>query len=83
MRLIDHAHADIADLDHVGQQFARDGRFVTGAAVKGIGEAKPELRYQFERVGYFALDPDSRPGQLVVNRTIGLRDTWARETKQK
>jgi glutaminyl-tRNA synthetase len=34
---------------------------------------------QFERQGYFCLDPDSAPGQPVFNRTIGLRDTWAKE----
>jgi glutaminyl-tRNA synthetase len=33
---------------------------------------------QFERQGYFCRDPDSTPGQLVFNRTVGLRDTWAR-----
>ena len=33
---------------------------------------------QFERTGYFALDPDSRPGHPVFNRTVGLRDTWAK-----
>jgi glutaminyl-tRNA synthetase len=38
-----------------------------------IGEA-----VQFERTGYFALDPDSKPGQPVFNRTVGLRDTWAK-----
>jgi len=36
------------------------------------------LRVQFERVGYFCADPDSRPGAPVFNRTVGLRDTWAR-----
>ena len=35
-------------------------------------------RYQFERLGYFCVDPDSAPGKLVFNRTIGLRDTWSR-----
>jgi len=38
-----------------------------------IGEA-----VQFERSGYFALDPDSKPGLPVFNRTVGLRDTWAK-----
>ena len=38
-----------------------------------VGEA-----VQFERTGYFALDPDSRPERLVFNRTVGLRDTWAK-----
>jgi glutaminyl-tRNA synthetase len=43
-----------------------------------LGDAKREIRYQFERLGYFALDPDSRPNKLVFNRTITLRDTWAK-----
>jgi glutaminyl-tRNA synthetase len=33
---------------------------------------------QFERLGYFCADPDSTPGRLVFNRTLGLRDSWAR-----
>jgi glutaminyl-tRNA synthetase len=33
---------------------------------------------QFERLGYFCLDPDSAPGMPVFNRTVGLRDTWAK-----
>jgi glutaminyl-tRNA synthetase len=36
------------------------------------------LRVQFERIGYFCADPDSRPGAPVFNRTVGLRDTWAK-----
>jgi len=35
-------------------------------------------RYQFERLGYFSVDPDSGPGALVFNRTVSLRDTWAK-----
>ena len=34
-------------------------------------------RVQFERVGYFCVDADSKPGALVFNRTIGLKDSWA------
>jgi glutaminyl-tRNA synthetase len=41
-----------------------------------LAEADPNARYQFERLGYFALDPDSKPGKLVFNRTITLKDTW-------
>jgi glutaminyl-tRNA synthetase len=44
--------------------------------------AAPEQRYQFERLGYFALDPDSTAGKPVFNRTIALRDTWAREMQK-
>ena len=45
-----------------------------------LAEAKGEMRYQFERLAYFALDPDSRPGALVFNRTVTLRDAWAKES---
>ena len=55
---------------------------VTAKCEPSLGEAKPELRYQFERLAYFALDPDSRPKKLVFNRTITLRDTWAKEAKK-
>ncbi len=40
--------------------------------------AKPGDRFQFERLGYFAVDPDTRDGQLVFNRTVTLKDSWAR-----
>ncbi len=38
-------------------------------------------RYQFERQGYFSVDPDSKPGALVFNRTVSLRDSWAKIEK--
>ncbi|HUD15497.1 MAG TPA: glutamine--tRNA ligase/YqeY domain fusion protein [Terracidiphilus sp.] len=44
--------------------------------------AKPEDRFQFERVGYFCLDPDSAPGKLVFNRTLPLKDSWAKIEKK-
>jgi len=43
-----------------------------------LASAQPGLRVQFERLGYFAVDDDSRPGALVFNRTVSLRDTWAK-----
>jgi glutaminyl-tRNA synthetase len=42
-----------------------------------LANAHPEERYQFERLGYFALDPDSTAAKQVWNRTATLRDTWA------
>jgi glutaminyl-tRNA synthetase len=39
---------------------------------------QPGDRYQFERLGYFAVDPDTRDGRLVFNRTVTLKDSWAR-----
>ena len=47
-----------------------------------LKDADPDVRYQFERLAYFALDPDSQPGKLVFNRTITLKDTWAKEAKK-
>lgn len=40
--------------------------------------AKPGGRFQFERQGYFCMDLDSKPYQLIFNRTVGLRDSWAK-----
>ena len=41
-----------------------------------LADAVPGEKYQFERIGYFAVDPDSQPGALVFNRTVTLRDSW-------
>jgi glutaminyl-tRNA synthetase len=38
-------------------------------------------RYQFERLGYFAVDPDSKPGALVFNRTVTLRESFPKGLK--
>ena len=48
----------------------------------GLAAAKPGFRCQFERLGYFCADRDSSPNGLVLNRTITLRDTWARIQRQ-
>ncbi|MGH9495069.1 MAG: glutamine--tRNA ligase, partial [Candidatus Sulfotelmatobacter sp.] len=48
-----------------------------------LADAAPGTRYQFERLGYFAVDPDSRPGKLVFNRTVALKDTWAKVEKKQ
>ena len=46
-----------------------------------LAGAAPGSRYQFERQGYFCVDPDSSDGKLVFNRTVSLRDTWAKIEK--
>jgi len=43
-----------------------------------LAVATPGSRFQFERLGYFSVDPESRPGALTFNRIVSLRDTWAR-----
>lgn len=44
--------------------------------------AAPGARFQFERLGYFCVDPDTTPERMVFNRTVGLRDTWAKVEKK-
>jgi glutaminyl-tRNA synthetase len=48
----------------------------------GLRGAAPYTGYQFERLGYFCVDPDSAPEKLVFNRTAALRDTWAKIEKK-
>jgi glutaminyl-tRNA synthetase len=52
---------------------------VRGCKVEpGLASAKPQDRFQFERLGYFCVDDESKPGNLVFNRAVTLRDSWAR-----
>jgi glutaminyl-tRNA synthetase len=47
-----------------------------------LGKAAPRERFQFERLGYFCVDPDTMPGKPVFNRTVALKDTWAKIEKR-
>ncbi len=54
-------------------------RVLTGAKVEpSLAGVVRGARYQFERIGYFCVDPDSVAGRLVFNRTVSLKDTWAK-----
>jgi glutaminyl-tRNA synthetase len=59
---------------------------VTAKCEPSLKDAEPELRYQFERLAYFALDKDSsltpNASRLIFNRTITLKDTWAKEAQK-
>ena len=66
--------ADFAgDLNPDSREVLAEARLEPALAATNPGEV-----VQFERQGYFCLDTDSRPGKLVFNRTVGLRDTWAK-----
>jgi len=56
---------------------------LTAKVEPSLADATAGARYQFERLGYFCADPDSTPGKPVFNRTIGLRDTWAKIEKRE
>ena len=57
-------------------------KVVQGFAEPSLRNAKPEDKFQFQRIGYFAVDRDSTDEKCVFNRTVGLRDTWAKEQKK-
>ena len=62
-----------ADLNPNSLEVIADARVEPALAGRNSGDA-----VQFERQGYFCLDADSTPERLVFNRTVGLRDTWAK-----
>ena len=51
---------------------------ITGYVEPALKNAQPGERFQFQRIGYFCVDPDTTPENLVFNRTVGLRDSWAK-----
>jgi glutaminyl-tRNA synthetase len=58
-------------------------KVLTGCKVEpALGDARPGYRCQFERLGYFCVDPDSNGQRKVFNRTIDLRDSWAKLEKK-
>jgi glutaminyl-tRNA synthetase len=63
----------MADLNPGSEEVLSSAYVEPAAAGMPVGQAM-----QFERLGYFALDPDSTPGQPVFDRTVTLKDTWAK-----
>ena len=67
------------DTDFLTQLNPRSLDVIRGSKVEpGLASAEPGARFQFERLGYFCADPDSKPGAPVFNRTVTLKDTWAK-----
>ncbi len=82
-RLFNHPFPKEAD-GHFTDYINQDSMVVIKDAKlePSLKDAALDDRFQFERVGYFCLDPDSTPEKLVFNRTIALRDSWAKIEKQ-
>ena len=73
-----------ADTEHDFRDLLNPNSLVVGTAKIEpflAQTAKPGDRYQFQRIGYFSVDPDTTTEKLVFNRTIGLKDSWAKEMK--
>jgi glutaminyl-tRNA synthetase len=71
-----------ATIDFKSSLNPRSLEIVQANCETSLADARSELRYQFERLGYFALDQESSPGCLIFNRTISLRDSWAKLTSK-
>ncbi len=83
IRLYDRLFTDESPDTHKDKDFMEfvnpdSLRVITGFVEPSLKDAKVEERFQFQRIGYFCVDPDSSPGKLVFNRTVGLRDSWAK-----
>jgi glutaminyl-tRNA synthetase len=89
VRLYDHLFAKENPVDEKDGTTFKDNlnsdslEVLTGCLVEpDLSDAKPGDRFQFLRQGYFCVDPDTIEGKLVFNRTVSLRDTWARIEKK-
>ena len=70
---------DEGEAGFIGDLNPESLEILTGCLVEpSLADAVPGIGYQFLRQGYFCVDPDSSPGHLVFNRTVSMRDTWAR-----
>ena len=66
--------------DHDFREFLNPDslKIITGKLEPSLADAKPREKYQFQRLGYFCVDRDSRPGAIVFNQTVSLKDSWAK-----
>ena len=80
VRLYDHLFTSERpddDDDFMTTLNPRSLQVVSNAKIEpSLADASPGQRFQFERLGYFVVDPDSKPGDLVFNRAVTLRDSW-------
>jgi glutaminyl-tRNA synthetase len=67
------------DADFLAQRNPKSLERLTGCKLEpSLASQPPGTRFQFERLGYFSVDPDSRPGAPVFNRTVTLKDAWTK-----
>jgi glutaminyl-tRNA synthetase len=83
-RLFTHEMPGTGDADFLTQLNPGSLEVLAGCKVEpSLATAQSGVRFQFERLGYFSVDPDSAPGRPVFNRTVTLKDTWARIAKRQ
>ncbi|MBP2834220.1 glutamine--tRNA ligase/YqeY domain fusion protein [Aquimarina sp. U1-2] len=84
IRIYDRLFIDEAPDNHKDKEFMdflnpNSLEVITGYVEPSLKEAKRLDQFQFQRLGYFNVDPDSQAEALVFNKTVGLRDTWAKQ----
>ncbi|WP_073316036.1 glutamine--tRNA ligase/YqeY domain fusion protein [Aquimarina spongiae] len=83
IRVYDRLFNDEAPAGHKDKDFMEflnpeSLKIITGYVEPSLKEVQPLEQFQFQRLGYFNVDPDSSDNLLVFNKTVGLRDTWAK-----
>jgi len=83
IRVYDRLFNDEAPAGHKDKDFMEflnpeSLKIITGYVEPSLKEMQPLEQFQFQRLGYFNVDPDSSADLLVFNKTVGLRDTWAK-----
>ncbi len=83
IRVYDRLFNDEAPAGHKDKDFMEflnpeSLKIITGYVEPSLKEVQPLEQFQFQRLGYFNVDPDSSDDLLVFNKTVGLRDTWAK-----
>jgi glutaminyl-tRNA synthetase len=88
IRLYDRLFTDEAPDAHKGKDFLEfvnpdSLKIIKGYLEPSLKNAKNEDKFQFQRLGYFTVDKDSKPGELVFNKTVGLKDAWEEKGKKE
>ena len=88
VRLYDRLFTDESPDTHKGKDFMEfvnpdSLQIITGFVEPSLKEAKIGDRFQFQRMGYFNIDTDSTSEKLIFNKTVGLRDSWAKIAEKK
>ncbi len=70
------ADKEVDFMDHINPESFSTKK---GWVEPSLQNTAPGVRFQFQRLGYYITDPDTKSGKLVFNKTVGLRDTWAKK----
>ena len=82
-RLFTEEQPGVGGVDFLTQLNPDSLKTVTGYLEPELAKVESGASVQFERLGYFVADPDSKPGKMVFNRTVTLKDSWGNKQNKK